>query len=238
MTCCIYCVNRIKIKKAARVLRSNLPLRALVPPFPIVEVIESLKIEKGGKWYDVQLVETNKIPYQVESLTFSDKNCIKVLIVENYEKYFNYERKRWTLAHELSHICLGHIFICPSELTNAMRWYLDKEANKLAREILLCEGLVNNWLCKREELSPLIKEAMASAFGVSKEALNNTLEEYGILGDTSRSRCLFYPDVLDCVSYKARKGCIFSGKPNIKCLQKIKETEFDVNLSLSSFHLV
>ncbi|WP_213973812.1 ImmA/IrrE family metallo-endopeptidase [Tepidanaerobacter acetatoxydans] len=232
MTQCFYCVNMIKIKRAARILRAAVPLSALVPPFPVEKVMKCLKIRKDRTWYDIKVIETNKIPHQVEAVTFLDDCTVKILIVKDYEKYFNPERKRWTLMHELSHICLGHIFIPESGLTDTVRWYLDKEANKLTREVLLCKKLIDNWLFENEELNPLIKRSMAHAFGVSAEALNNTLSEYGMVKSANNYKCLFYPDILDCISYNARKRCIFSNKPYKKCSQKTLETDFHIHLTV------
>ena len=48
MTCCVFCVNMIKIKKAAQALRKALPLNALILPFPVksYEMFKSLERRK------------------------------------------------------------------------------------------------------------------------------------------------------------------------------------------------
>lgn len=232
MTCCVFCVNMIKIKKAAQALRKALPLNALILPFPVKKVMKCLKVWKDGKWYSIKLIETNKIPYQAEAVTFNDGNIIKVLIVKDYEKHFSSKRKRWTLMHELSHICLGHSFVPGSSLTDVMRWYLDKESNKLTREVLLWDKHVKDWLFEGEKLSPLKKSYMAHAFGVSQEALDNTLSEYGIINSNNNHACPFYPNILECISKSARKKCFARNKPHKRCYNKTLETDFNIKLTL------
>ncbi|MGB4131963.1 MAG: hypothetical protein WBK45_08555, partial [Tepidanaerobacteraceae bacterium] len=97
-------MNMNKIKKAAKILRKAAP--SFPPSIHYCAELASKRIKICYKknWYDIKIVETDLIPYQVEAPTFVDENDIIIIMVKDYEKYYGEHRKRWTLMHELSHI--------------------------------------------------------------------------------------------------------------------------------------
>ena len=89
------------------------------------------------------------------------------------------ERKRFTIAHELGHFCLGH----GSSLrdTTKANWYavnpeLEREANQFAAELLMPAIAVKAMIEKRN-----VKDSVAlrQAFGVSSQALYYRLKDLG-----------------------------------------------------------
>jgi len=225
------CVNIAKIKNAAAMLRDALASSSITPPFSIEEVIRNLMVQKDGKWFPVELIETDLIPYQAEGLTFLDGDCIKILIVKNYRKFFPGNRIVWTLTHELSHICLGHVFIKSSSLTPGQRWFLDKEANKLARELLLPTPRVKSCIFEGEKITPLKLYYFSSVFGVSRQAIGNALKEYGIIDSLSKGcKCPFYPDILECLSRATKQMCVRRKEPLKECFIATYDSEVNVSI--------
>jgi Zn-dependent peptidase ImmA (M78 family) len=74
------------------------------------------------------------------------------------------QRQRWTLAHEIGHICLGHTCDNMSE---------ERQANSFASELLLPELVVLE-LQKRLGRTLMVSEA-AELFGVSRSATQSKL---------------------------------------------------------------
>ena len=231
----IYCVNMNKIKKAAKILRKAAP--SFPPSIHYCAELASkhIKICYKKNWYDIKIVETDLIPYQVEAATFVDGNDIIIIMVKDYEKYYGEHRKRWTLVHELSHICLGHVFVPESLLTNRVRWFFDKEANKLTREVLLPKHDLESFLFEGMNLTPVRKSFMARTFGVSFDAMKNALREYGITESNNNHLCLFFPGQFECVSINARKRCVTKKLPHKECRFKIFDNNLDVTISLKDW---
>jgi Zn-dependent peptidase ImmA (M78 family) len=228
------CVNIAKIKKAAAMLRDALASSSITPPFSIEEVIRNLMVQKDGKWFPVELIETDLIPYRAEGLTFLDGDRIKILIVKNYRKFFPGNRIVWTLTHELSHICLGHVFIKSSSLTPGERWFFDKEANKLVRELLLPTPRLKACIFEGEKITPLKLHYFSSIFGVSRQAIRNTLKEYGIIDSLSKGcKCPFYPDALECLTRVAKQMCLQRKEPLKECLAATYDSEVNVSVQFS-----
>jgi Zn-dependent peptidase ImmA (M78 family) len=217
------CVNVRKIKKAAMILVN------IVPPVifnsSLKDIIENLKVYKDGEWFSIKIIETDIFPYKTEAFSYTDGDLIKITIIKDYEKYFSRKRKNWTLFHEFCHICLGHVFL-NLNLSSKQRWYLDKEANKLVREFLMPESLVKASIFKGEEVNPLKIKYFSSLFNISNEAAKNTLIEYGLL-DEDEYRCLFFPEILECISSHDRNRCIKLKTPHKKCVNKSLEKNFD-----------
>jgi Zn-dependent peptidase ImmA (M78 family) len=90
----------------------------------------------------------------------------------------NKGRDRWSIAHELGHIILGHYelyavdTVTQDRLTNHERYILDREADIFTEELLMPA----EWLINKTEPLPVLQRN----FLVSKEALNirmNTLSK-------------------------------------------------------------
>jgi Zn-dependent peptidase ImmA (M78 family) len=82
----------------------------------------------------------------------------------------NQARDRWSLAHELGHVVLGHCQIYSVDtlskdvLTDAERYILDRECDIFAEEILMPLA----WMEKHKHSSI---DQLKKVFGVSKEAV-------------------------------------------------------------------
>lgn len=228
---CPSCINIAKIKKAAAMLKDALASSSITPPFAVEEIIRCLSVKKDSKWYPIELIETDIIPYQAESLTFFDGSSVKVLIVKNYRKFFPGNRIVWTLAHELGHICLGHVFIKSSSLTPRQRRFLDKEANKLTRELLLPTSRVRSCIFEGERITPLKINYFSSVFGISRQAITKTLKEYGIIDSLPKGfKCPFYPDTLECLSRATKQMCLRRKEPLKECLVATYDSEVNVSI--------
>lgn len=126
---------------------------------------------------------------------FADKLGIQIIQSENLGSKSGYldavnkliyvnscdceERKRFTIAHELGHFCLGH----GSSLrdTTMANWYAvnpdhERQANQFAAELLMPAIAVKAMLEKRNEKDPVV---LRQAFGVSSQALYYRLKELG-----------------------------------------------------------
>lgn len=89
------------------------------------------------------------------------------------------ERKRFTIAHELGHFCLGHGSSFRD--TSTQNWFLsnpehERAANQFAAELLMPAIAVKAMIERRKVKDPV---ALRQAFGVSSQALFYRLKELG-----------------------------------------------------------
>ncbi len=89
------------------------------------------------------------------------------------------ERKRFTIAHELGHFCLGH----GSSLrdTSKVNWYAvnpehERQANQFAAELLMPAIAIKAMVEVRKVKDPVF---LRQAFGVSSQALFYRLKDLG-----------------------------------------------------------
>ncbi len=81
-----------------------------------------------------------------EAVTF----CIRGRYVIILKKVTASCRLRWTIAHELGHILLGHFaeydlsFNGADKLGRSVAWGLNREANRFAEELLMPEDFIRN----------------------------------------------------------------------------------------------
>ncbi|MDH7576578.1 MAG: ImmA/IrrE family metallo-endopeptidase [Bacillota bacterium] len=93
-------------------------------------------------------------------------------------------RDRWSLAHELGHIKLGHFEIydvdtlAKDKLNDAERYILDKEADIFAEELLMPAEWLREIMGIVSDFTQI--EEIKKLFGVSLGALVNRLEELEI----------------------------------------------------------
>lgn len=227
---CMSCINIKKIKKAA-IMFQNVISIPYTPPnrFQVIkDIIENIVVCKGRKLYTINIIETDSFPWEAEAFSYVDGGVIKIIIIKDYEEHFSGKRKIWTLIHEFSHIGLGHVFLSLN-LTTKQRWYLDKEANKLARELLMPEILVKASIFDNEKINPLKIGCFSAMFGISCKAAKNTLAEYGIYGE-NLSKCPFFPETLECINLHDRNRCINLGAPLQACISKARENNFHQSL--------
>jgi Zn-dependent peptidase ImmA (M78 family) len=84
------------------------------------------------------------------------------------------ERLRWTAAHELGHVLLGHGPMMASDGTGP----LERPAHVFAEELLMPSTMVNAMISKAREMAiNPIPEAYAPRFGVSVEAMRIKLKK-------------------------------------------------------------
>lgn len=88
-------------------------------------------------------------------------------------------RQRFTVAHELGHFALGHED-APRDAGNFQSSgdFRERQANKFAAELLMPTSLVNHYFNNGYANSV---EALASMFGVSKDAMGYRLINLGLL---------------------------------------------------------
>lgn len=99
----------------------------------------------------------------------------------------NQGRDRWSVAHELGHIVLGHYELYPVDtimydrLTDRERYILDREADIFTEELLMPAEWIMKYTLKETELRELFK--------VSKEAMSIRLSKlnYQLLISQARS---------------------------------------------------
>lgn len=85
-----------------------------------------------------------------------------------------YTRNRWTAAHELAHIVLGHPLFAIAEFDAKRDPALEREADIFAEELLLPLYLIKNYIAQHEVKS---MDQMANAFHVSYKAMSIRLKK-------------------------------------------------------------
>lgn len=200
------CVNLRKIRRAADALFRAIPLPARFPPIPIDYIVPNLRVTVAGTpvkiaaYVDDLKDNINGFATVVQG---DDEAVVLIGINENLPMV----RKRWTLAHEVAHVLLGHLEVDPE-----LEWLLDREANKLAREIMIPRDSVMN-LTDRE-IHNKVFGGVAACWRVSQDALDLALREYGRVPG-SNGKCLHYPDVLECMaSAEQHEACAAGDLPD------------------------
>lgn len=133
------------------------------PPVPAMELLERCAVVC---WYDDAIEEgfcimNNNTPY-----VFLNKNIVN-------------GRDKFTFAHELGHLKMGHIQIDQSKLTAWHERNIRREADYFAACLLMPEhwirDAVGNDFIGCDHVRGLVQ-----MFGVSYEAMHNRLDELGL----------------------------------------------------------
>jgi Zn-dependent peptidase ImmA (M78 family) len=158
--------NNFVIKQAYKLLINIEVVSLPVDPFAIIESF-------GWKAYTVTEAETFgvKCPFNLNedkpAINFKINETGEYIIIYYDEKYL--PRLRWTVAHELGHIILGHKNEFPNRLTEAEYAIAEIEANLFAEELLMPTKILNS------NLFP--KNKMQSLCNVSDEAINKKTQK-------------------------------------------------------------
>lgn len=110
---------------------------------------------------------------------------------------------RWAIAHDLGHWLLGH--------PNRPFWYLECEADIVARELLIPKVDVMRVWTQTGKKSP---RYYAETFGIPVHKAEWALSDYFSRGN--RFECPLFPS-LDCASFRAIAECHKSNKPPTEC---------------------
>lgn len=139
-----------------------------------------------------------KPPVDVEKLA---KQCGVHLIYHEYDKpsfvvlcrgYYmmfihlsNYGRNRWSIAHELAHVKLGHMkhvkkveALCEGRPIDRQGFIMEKEADLFARNLLMPSMWVKRFISETPRENIVGK--MMEEFGVSRQAAQIRLSEVGM----------------------------------------------------------
>lgn len=142
-------------------------------------------IKEYQKDYPVKITKISKA-FNINVYEVLMSENISGAIIKEYDKYIIYvnaadgrNRRRFTIAHEISHFILHKEQIDDNLTDNAMYRsrlsnVLERQANRLASEILMPAELVFNLLNKNKSISE-----MACLFEVSEEAMRIRLEQGG-----------------------------------------------------------
>jgi len=103
--------------------------------------------------------------------------------------FIDYTVDRWTMTHEYAHIKLGHFDEFPldviyngvhiSLLTNRENYFLEREAHIFTERFLVPKDHVTRLIEYPITLKSV--NTIKSRFGVSKEAMINALDSYGLI---------------------------------------------------------
>lgn len=193
--------NRATIKAYETLLLNNLPLP--IDPFKII--INDIKIkiisfQEYSRKFDVSLADLTQDGAFDEGYTaFQEIEGIRRATILYNENIDCVERKRFTIAHEIGHIALGH-----KDLNNAAN---EKEADTFAAQLLLphciLEALVKcgktvseDYLQKNFGLSK--KASLISINNVGKKIDKNAVVEYEDIILT------MYKDFIDAETYNTK----------------------------------
>ena len=115
-----------------------------------------------------------------------------VVLCKGYYMMFihlsNYGRNRWSIAHELGHIKLGHIervgTLCEGSPETKQDFIMEKEADLFARNLLMPSMWVKRFISETPRENIVGK--MMKEFEVSRQTAKIRLSEVGIPADCSR----------------------------------------------------
>lgn len=220
------CVNVGKIRNIARQFHASLPLPARFPPIPIGDILDNITVFRGGSRMEFRLREGDLggLDGAIYPLEVDGRVVFYFLIDESYPPV----RKTWTVTHELSHMLLGHPFSRKQH-----RWHMNREADKLTREILIPRDLIRKTF-QPADLRPLQFEALAAGHAVSQQAMKYALEEYGLLGPAS-AHCPWFPESLECLRPAWQQRCTDRESPPGFCVDATADDEHDLVFSCRPF---
>lgn len=194
------CINIKNIRATADALYVSIPFPARYPPIPVDFIARNLQVSYHGSTARLHLFEEDleMVDGMVKPLQHKEGIIFAVTLNSTTPKV----RRRWTLAHEMAHVLLGH----PWDWTKP-EWVMDREADKLAREILI----PRKWLAfnfKPGDERRKMWNGLAGEYNVSWEAMQLALREYG-LADPGVGRCVHFPNVLECfLEEEKRRSCV------------------------------
>ncbi len=116
---------------------------------------------------------------QIDALTFYNSETGRYVTVYDHETLI--ERIRWTIAHEIGHIFMGHLTDFEftqlhGRLDSKQYWVLEREANVFAAELLAPISILKRIrLCSAEDIARLCQ--------ISNDAAKNRAKDLQIHGD-------------------------------------------------------
>lgn len=139
---------------------------------------------------------TNRLSLPIDPFLIAEKEGISVVPLEKGDRrlsgavlpetktiFYNPDdsrvRRRFTVAHELGHLCLNHGFAFRDPSQNFSRFHYDineVEANKFAAELLIPEAAIKILIDKRGITDA---ERLAKIFDVSLNAISYRLKNIG-----------------------------------------------------------
>lgn len=153
-------------KQAYTLLNSMGFISLPVDPFAIIKYF-------GWKAYTVE--EAEECGVKCPIILNGDMPAVKIRVNHPCEYiiiYYNepyLPRLRWTLAHEIGHIILGHQNEFPCRLTKAEYLIAEKEADKFAAELLAPTKILNS------DMFPKSLEKVIELCNISNDAAGNRL---------------------------------------------------------------
>ncbi len=164
-------LEKIKNKSALELLKEyNIELK---PPINISLLLDKIGISVISKDFSQVEKESNCEPGSILGAAFSKGNDLAIF----YRKFDTYNRKIFTIAHELGHCCKHseNLKISHVELRTNMDTYDDheKEANIFAGELLIPEQLLIEKY--NEFIIPSLK-TLSTIFGVSTNVMAARLD--------------------------------------------------------------
>ena len=176
--------RKSKIEHVAEQARKKLPNADIVKPkIPIEKIIHA---------YNIRLVR-DKLSSDVSGASMTKDDGTQMIVVNNSKKQ-SYERKRFTMAHELGHLLLKHgtplninrysVLFRDSSTSEGSDWR-EVEANYFAASLLMPKDILESEIdkLKNGSKSPSITEgnveSLANIFGVSSIAMSIRLSNLG-----------------------------------------------------------
>lgn len=214
-------VNKAVIRNASEAFFRAVPFPARFPPIPIKEAILNLSVEFPDHRIrfliaeaDIGNVDGSAVPKIVKD------HIVYCIVVSSSVPEV---RKRWTFAHELAHVLLGHPF-----KSDKSPWAMDREANKLARELLIPRSCILANYKDEIRFYRLFNRSYGERYGVSDEAIQLALREYGLEGSPT-GLCPYYEN-LECLS---ENPCV---EPPPECQERaVEDDSYTVNLKCKPF---
>lgn len=162
------------------------------PRYSLIEKLAKQELQRHGQ--KAPPVEVERMVARVATITLFDHDtCDGWTTFQGgrYTVYLNRAlaasgRGRWTLAHELGHIVLGHFCDFPLDnLRQGEESVLDREADVFARELLMPAEWVTDYVQPPCDAKALRR--YKEMFGVSWEALILRLDELRIQSKDTRA---------------------------------------------------
>lgn len=133
------------------------------PPVPVKDLLEQSAVVC---WYNDEFEEGFCVMKGETPYVFLNKNIIN-------------GRDKFTFAHELGHLKMGHVFIDQSRITTWHERHIRREADYFAACLLMPEAWIRDAVGS-DMISCDHVRGLVQMFGVSYEAMHNRLDELGL----------------------------------------------------------
>lgn len=165
-------IGKERIYNAKQKAEESLKLVSKTLP---IDLPQLLKIYRMKIWWENELLDDNE-----EAITYLDDDWYISFLNKNTHQTMC--KIRWSIAHELGHVVLGHLTKCSLQSSRGLIYTLDREANIFAEELLMPTDFIFAHYSQGFEY---LKEVCC----VSRKSMEVRLEMLGLVGINEVAAC-------------------------------------------------